>query len=416
LHLIVSGEVAVVAPDGGERVVLAALGAGETVGEVELVLCRKVTADAIAVRGTVTLFLPREEFFVLVQEYPAVLYALYAIAVRRHNETQLALQAGSAFVADEFLELHEAGGRAQPPPEPAQIVEVPKVPEAAPPVEAPRVPELLQLRETVLASTRQAAPSAPRATVPLPQAPPIEAHANGAAPHATPHALPAIPVAPTIILQELRNGALSSSAPPPPDTKRSKFPGHSARPDRMLTPTPPPTSLSPTSASLPPSRLPSSRPMSPARQSVRAATLAAVAACFLGGALVVSRDTHWGGTAAAAGVAAREPPTVAPVVPGAGEPEPPAATVAVPQANTAAASTPKVTRQPGAASAPKRSASKAPAVVVHVEPTASPAASLAAAPPAAPAPAPSTTAAAPVAEAKAAVSPRADDDEFGGRK
>jgi len=59
LHLIVSGEIGVVAHESGERVVLATLTAGETVGEVELVLCRNSVADAVAVRPTATLFLPR---------------------------------------------------------------------------------------------------------------------------------------------------------------------------------------------------------------------------------------------------------------------------------------------------------------------------------------------------------------------
>jgi CRP-like cAMP-binding protein len=103
LHLIVSGEIAVVAYERGERVVLATLTAGETVGEVELVLCRNAGADAIAVRPTATLFLPREEFFGLVQDHPAILHGLYAIAVRRHAETKLAMEAGSAPVGDESV-------------------------------------------------------------------------------------------------------------------------------------------------------------------------------------------------------------------------------------------------------------------------------------------------------------------------
>ena len=60
-------------------------------------------ADAIALRPTATLFLPREEFFALVQDHPAILHGLYAIAVRRHGETKLALEAGSAVVADDSL-------------------------------------------------------------------------------------------------------------------------------------------------------------------------------------------------------------------------------------------------------------------------------------------------------------------------
>ena len=103
LHLIVSGEIGVVANESGERVLLATLTAGETVGEVELVLCRNSVADAVAVRPTATLFLPRDEFFALVQDHPAILHGLYGIAVRRHAETNLALGAGSSEVADESL-------------------------------------------------------------------------------------------------------------------------------------------------------------------------------------------------------------------------------------------------------------------------------------------------------------------------
>jgi CRP-like cAMP-binding protein len=103
LHLIVSGEIGVVANEGGERLLLATLSAGETVGEVELVLCRTSVADAVAVRPTATLFLPRDEFFALVQDHPAILHGLYGIAVRRNAETNLALGAGSAAVPDEAL-------------------------------------------------------------------------------------------------------------------------------------------------------------------------------------------------------------------------------------------------------------------------------------------------------------------------
>ena len=103
LHVVVSGEVAIVAREWDERVLLATLGAGETVGEMELVLCRQSFADAIAIRPTATLFLSREEYSSLVQDYPAILHGLYAIAVQRHAETNFALQSGSAVVADDWL-------------------------------------------------------------------------------------------------------------------------------------------------------------------------------------------------------------------------------------------------------------------------------------------------------------------------
>jgi CRP-like cAMP-binding protein len=103
LHLVASGEVAVVAHEGGETTVLASLPAGETVGEVALVLRRKANADVIAVHPTVTLFLPREEFLSLVQDHPAILHGLYMTAVRRDDETARALDSAPAAVADDYV-------------------------------------------------------------------------------------------------------------------------------------------------------------------------------------------------------------------------------------------------------------------------------------------------------------------------
>ena len=103
LHLIASGEVGVVAHEGAESVVLASLGAGETVGEVALVLRRPANADVIAVHPTVTLFLPREDFLSLVQDHPAILHGLYMTAVRRDDETARALDAAPAAVADDYV-------------------------------------------------------------------------------------------------------------------------------------------------------------------------------------------------------------------------------------------------------------------------------------------------------------------------
>jgi CRP-like cAMP-binding protein len=121
LHLIVSGEVAVVAREWSERVLLATLGAGETVGEVELVLCRQAYADAVAVRPSAALFLSRDEYSALVQDRPAILHGLYATAVRRHAETRLALESGSstvdedAVIDDEATVTRIVAERVQPP-------------------------------------------------------------------------------------------------------------------------------------------------------------------------------------------------------------------------------------------------------------------------------------------------------------
>ncbi|MGH7440941.1 MAG: cyclic nucleotide-binding domain-containing protein [Polyangiaceae bacterium] len=103
LHLVASGEVGVVAHEAGETTVLASLSAGETVGEVALLLRRKANADVIAVHPTVTLFLPREHFLTLIQSHPAILHGLYMTAVRRDDETTLALDSAPAAVADDYV-------------------------------------------------------------------------------------------------------------------------------------------------------------------------------------------------------------------------------------------------------------------------------------------------------------------------
>jgi cAMP-dependent protein kinase regulator len=99
LHLVASGEVAVVGHEGGEPFVLATLGVGETVGEVALVFRRKANADVVAVHPTVTLHLPREEFIDLVRVHPAILAGLYLLAVERDEETASALRQSTATLA-----------------------------------------------------------------------------------------------------------------------------------------------------------------------------------------------------------------------------------------------------------------------------------------------------------------------------
>ncbi len=106
LHFVASGEVAVVAHEGGEGgepVVLATLLAGETVGEVALVLRRKANAEVIAVHPTVTLFLPRDQFLALVEDHPAILHGLYMTAVRRDDEAMRALDSAPAALADDYV-------------------------------------------------------------------------------------------------------------------------------------------------------------------------------------------------------------------------------------------------------------------------------------------------------------------------
>ncbi|MEO7112265.1 MAG: cyclic nucleotide-binding domain-containing protein [Polyangiaceae bacterium] len=88
LHLIASGEVAVIGHESGEPLVISTLAVGEVVGEVALVLRRRASADVVAIHPTVTLYLPREDFLALIREYPAILQSLYLSAILRDEETR----------------------------------------------------------------------------------------------------------------------------------------------------------------------------------------------------------------------------------------------------------------------------------------------------------------------------------------
>ncbi len=103
LHLIASGEVAVIGrEDGGENFVIATLGVGETVGEVALVLRRKANADVVAVHPTVTLHLPKEDFVDLIRAHPAILAGLYLCAVERDEETSSVLSGSTASIVEDY--------------------------------------------------------------------------------------------------------------------------------------------------------------------------------------------------------------------------------------------------------------------------------------------------------------------------
>jgi CRP-like cAMP-binding protein len=103
LHLIASGEVAVVGEDGGESFVISTLGVGEVVGEVALVLRRKANADVVAVIPTVTLHLPLEDFLSLIYDHPAILLSLYSLAIRRDDETASVLATSTTNLADDYV-------------------------------------------------------------------------------------------------------------------------------------------------------------------------------------------------------------------------------------------------------------------------------------------------------------------------
>jgi CRP-like cAMP-binding protein len=103
LHLIASGEVAVVGEDGGESFVISTLGAGEVVGEVALVLRRKANADVVAVHPTVTLHLPQQDFLALIRDHPAILVGLYTLAIARDEETSSVLATSTTNLADDYV-------------------------------------------------------------------------------------------------------------------------------------------------------------------------------------------------------------------------------------------------------------------------------------------------------------------------
>ncbi|HEY5958739.1 MAG TPA: cyclic nucleotide-binding domain-containing protein [Polyangiaceae bacterium] len=102
LHLIASGEVAVIRDDGGERTLLATLRVGDVVGEMALVLRKPSTANVVATAPTVTLHLPHGEFMGIVRRYPEVLSHLYELAVERDAMTT-SIVAQEATDADEFV-------------------------------------------------------------------------------------------------------------------------------------------------------------------------------------------------------------------------------------------------------------------------------------------------------------------------
>jgi CRP-like cAMP-binding protein len=103
LHLIASGEVAVIGrEEGGENFVIATLGVGETVGEVALILRRRANADVVAVHPTVTLHLPKEDFLDLIRAHPAILAGLYLCAVERDEETSSVLAGSTVALVEDY--------------------------------------------------------------------------------------------------------------------------------------------------------------------------------------------------------------------------------------------------------------------------------------------------------------------------
>ena len=103
LHLIASGQVAVIGHENGEPFVLSTVGVGDVVGEVALVLRRKANADVVAVHPTVTLHLPREDFMALIREHGAILQSLYILAIERDEETSSVLATSTLSVTEDYV-------------------------------------------------------------------------------------------------------------------------------------------------------------------------------------------------------------------------------------------------------------------------------------------------------------------------
>ncbi|MGF1465860.1 MAG: cyclic nucleotide-binding domain-containing protein [Sandaracinaceae bacterium] len=89
LFLIGGGRVAVRSHDAdGEQLELAALGAGDVVGEISVVLRRPATADVVATHATVALELTRDAFRDAIRAHPQLLNELYEVAAKREEETR----------------------------------------------------------------------------------------------------------------------------------------------------------------------------------------------------------------------------------------------------------------------------------------------------------------------------------------
>ncbi len=103
MHLIASGEVAVVGHESGEPFVIATLGVGDIAGEVGVILRRKASMDVVAVHPTVTLYLPRADFIDLIVQYPAILAGLYLLAIERDEETSTVFSTTTTAVAEDYV-------------------------------------------------------------------------------------------------------------------------------------------------------------------------------------------------------------------------------------------------------------------------------------------------------------------------
>jgi CRP-like cAMP-binding protein len=190
LHVIAAGEVAVVGRDEGEAVVLASLGPGETVGDVELVLVREAIADVVAVEATVTLFLPKPDFEALVESYPFVAQGLYLAATRKLAEASRALEGPTTtaenYVVAEAIEPTETTSTLPPATVRPEAIAEPTIATApAPAVDATPTPTLQPAASPPvppLPAASAPVPPLPAASAPVAPVPPLPAASAPAAP------------------------------------------------------------------------------------------------------------------------------------------------------------------------------------------------------------------------------------------
>ncbi len=104
LFVVVEGEVEVSKiDDGGDRVVLAYLKAGDVFGEIGVVEERPAMADVRAVEKTVLLCLPRTKFKAFAEAHPGILAVLQELSGTRREELETAMADGIALDADDLI-------------------------------------------------------------------------------------------------------------------------------------------------------------------------------------------------------------------------------------------------------------------------------------------------------------------------
>jgi len=103
IHVIVTGAVEVRKQDsGGGKLVLSRLGPGDVFGEMSLLGRRPAQASIVAVEKTALLLLPREDFDLVVKDYPQLLGHLYQLQVTRERDNERLL-AAEPVEADDYL-------------------------------------------------------------------------------------------------------------------------------------------------------------------------------------------------------------------------------------------------------------------------------------------------------------------------